>query len=48
MNDAFGVSSASAEPPRVCVEEFCPAPGVDTAKKNALKTRAQPVKIGLL
>jgi hypothetical protein len=26
MNDAFGVSTASAERSRVCMEEFCPAP----------------------
>ena len=25
MNDAFGISTASAERPRVCMEEFCPA-----------------------
>jgi len=32
MNDAFGVLTASAERPRVGMEEFCPAP-VPT-KKN--------------
>jgi hypothetical protein len=26
MSDAFGVSTAPAERPRVCMEEFCPAP----------------------
>jgi hypothetical protein len=28
MNDAFGVSTASAERSRVCMEEFCPAPSL--------------------
>jgi hypothetical protein len=26
MNDAFGVSTVSAERPQICIEEFCPAP----------------------
>jgi hypothetical protein len=37
MNDAFGVSTASAERSRVCMEEFCPAPANDPAAKIVLQ-----------
>jgi hypothetical protein len=36
MNDAFGVSTASAERSRVCMEEFCPAPLLRNAELPAL------------
>src|SRR5665811_1665425 len=45
MNDAFDVSTASAERPRVYMEEFCPAPPARPARIKLWRWRRPPASL---